>query len=464
MGKSYRRRSSSGGSFSEMKPTKTVDDAAARQLFDVLLNLKHAASGKSFLHSLKTPTHVNMAHALIQRANTLKSDPSIVQQLLQQPDDESGYTPLHWAIWNGQLSSVLLLLRPTCTRLLKRPMELLGECDYKDNEGLTPLQLLGMLQRNSLKECRQDLSSQRMQVSAMASSTSGHHQVEDEQDELALLGENMHLLQVNDEPSPLVSEKTEDTTSSTACEVVTFGRSHHVALGVPCSDATHPQRVAEFGLDLRHDNGSAVVVAAAKHHTLVVISTGSLYACGLGKAGRLGTGDELQCPLFTQVRIPRKRHVVYAAAAENHSLCVTSDGRVYAFGSNRFGQLGVSGEDRCCFSPRRVEDLRNVHVVKVAAGDKHSLALTSAGQVYSWGDNQAGQLGVRRTASTGKVQLVESLWNSSPRKVAIDIAAAEHSSLILAEPTAMGLPVNAVYQWGTRQPRSHQGELLSSRS
>lgn len=107
------------------------------------------------------------------------------------------------------------------------------------------------------------------------------------------------------------------------------------------------------------------------------------------------------------------------AAAENHSLCSTSDGAVFAWGSNGFGQLGihssrggdvvekqgshdgtnnvggVGGGGGSRLSPRRVEgDLKHSFVVSVACGERHSVALTRLGEVYCWGDNKKGQLGV----------------------------------------------------------------------
>jgi alpha-tubulin suppressor-like RCC1 family protein len=94
---------------------------------------------------------------------------------------------------------------------------------------------------------------------------------------------------------------------------------------------------------------------------------------------------------------------VAIAAADNHSLCVTACGSVYAWGSNRFGQVGTtcgssgtvdesnsSNSTRCL--PRRVDDLKNVFCVSVAAGEKHSVALSRQGEVYVWGDNTAGRV------------------------------------------------------------------------
>ena len=316
--------------------------------------------------------------------------------------------------------------------------------------------------------------------------------------------------------------------STYGCEVMTFGRADHCALGVPhfasrrrvedttataakgggsasgtgASSSVRPRRVEAFALgemgrkfdnnyndddDDEHDeacHGSAVAVAAAAHHTLVATAKGHVLAFGLGKTGRLGTGDENHRPLPTRVLGPlARRHVVSIAAALNHSLCSTSDGGLYSWGSDRFGQLGLGTvstggskarassdgavEQRCI--PRRVESMRNAFVVAVAAGDRHSVALTRRGEVYCWGDNSKGQLGMTlRGESRGKKNgspgtnnscdrpnRVDALWLSSPRKRVASIAAAEQSTLVLVLPArlnessgASSLPVNSVYSWG----------------
>ncbi|KAL7534030.1 hypothetical protein ACHAXR_007460, partial [Thalassiosira sp. AJA248-18] len=305
------------------------------------------------------------------------------------------------------------------------------------------------------------------------------------------------------------------------CEVLTFGRADHCALGVPqfttsgrirerggednfslSSSSTttsyKPKRVETFALgELRrkwsssssspsdHDDlgidSPAVSVAASTHHTLVSTRSGQLFSFGLGKGGRLGTGDESHRPLPTQILGPlTKRIVASIAAAENHSLCSTSGGDVYAWGSNGFGQLGILSRDQnndqntnnnSRLTPRRVEGvLKQSFVVAVAAGDRHSVALTRLGEVYCWGDNRSGQLGMfSSTLSTSSAaaspsqthgrcchrpQRVEGLWSAQPRRRAIAIAAAEFSTLVLTMPPTAGesslvsLPVNTIYGWG----------------
>jgi alpha-tubulin suppressor-like RCC1 family protein len=249
---------------------------------------------------------------------------------------------------------------------------------------------------------------------------------------------------------------------------MTFGAAHHAALGVSdtTKNAHHTNRPRRVTLDEhRRRTNPAVQVAAAAHHTLVLTKQGHVFACGLGKGGRLGTsGQEQSTPIPLRVRGSlAKRHVIFIAAAENHSLCVTKEGgHVFSWGSNRFGQL-----DGCCSSngggsssgsnannssssfrclPHRVVDLKKP-CVAVAAGERHSVALTSHGEVITWGDNAAGQLGRNNYNRKNGIDRVDALW--SCERVAIQVAASAQSTLILIAPSPRkGLPVNQVYSWG----------------
>jgi alpha-tubulin suppressor-like RCC1 family protein len=92
--------------------------------------------------------------------------------------------------------------------------------------------------------------------------------------------------------------------------------------------------------------------------------------------------------------------------------------------------------------------MRNTPCVAVAAGEKHSVALSQKGEVYVWGDNTSGQLGVPRRSGIQKVQRVEALWNGAQPKIVIAIAAAEQSTLVLTSPTPGLTHVNSIYSWG----------------
>ena len=77
-----------------------------------------------------------------------------------------------------------------------------------------------------------------------------------------------------------------------------------------------------------------------------------------------------------------------------HSILSTSKGKLYACGWNVNGQLGIgkSGEDTGTIIPTLIESENNF--TQIAYGTLHSLALTSNGKIYSWGSNRWGQLGI----------------------------------------------------------------------
>lgn len=63
---------------------------------------------------------------------------------------------------------------------------------------------------------------------------------------------------------------------------------------------------------------------------------------------------------------------------------LTSDGQIYTFGSNSYGQLGL-GDLSSRGSPTLVKIPSGVNIVMITAGSHHSAALTSEGDVLSWG-------------------------------------------------------------------------------
>jgi alpha-tubulin suppressor-like RCC1 family protein len=152
-----------------------------------------------------------------------------------------------------------------------------------------------------------------------------------------------------------------------------------------------------------------VAVAAGGAHSLALTSTGQLYAFGRNFYGQLGNttgnGSETANPTPTALVLPgASGPVSEIAAGADHSLAVTSTGQLYAFGSNRFGQLGNptgSGTELANATPLRVSlPGATGPVVQVAAGFAHSLALTSTGQLYAFGSNEFGQLGSTDNSGT----------------------------------------------------------------
>eukprot|EP01028_Stygiella_incarcerata_P000603 TRINITY_DN108_c0_g1_i1.p1 TRINITY_DN108_c0_g1~~TRINITY_DN108_c0_g1_i1.p1 ORF type:complete len:1388 (+),score=374.60 TRINITY_DN108_c0_g1_i1:4964-9127(+) len=153
--------------------------------------------------------------------------------------------------------------------------------------------------------------------------------------------------------------------------------------------------------------------AAGSEHIAILVVDGSVYTFGSGQKGRLGRADSLG----TEDWIPRKvkmdrDRVTQISAAGSHTAILTESGVVYVFGGNHHGEAGLdplkrgdTGKGSFAIPVHEyvveptavsiVEDDKNVRVQFVSCGDAHMAAVSENGDLYMWGENSAGQLGVR---------------------------------------------------------------------
>jgi uncharacterized delta-60 repeat protein len=160
-----------------------------------------------------------------------------------------------------------------------------------------------------------------------------------------------------------------------------------------------------------------VAISAGGSHTLSLFSDGKVYAWGDNQFGQLGSND---APSDHPLPIPAAgalsgRRVIGISAGEFHSLAVCDDGFVAAWGLGTSGQLG-NGDTANHDDPQPV-DLSDLPAgekfVAVAAGRSHSMALTSGGKVFTWGRNTEGQLGIGTTSNSKYPVLVPDLTASA---------------------------------------------------
>ncbi|XP_032886513.1 probable E3 ubiquitin-protein ligase HERC3 [Amblyraja radiata] len=88
------------------------------------------------------------------------------------------------------------------------------------------------------------------------------------------------------------------------------------------------------------------------------------------------------------------RCVVQVACGSNHSLALCKDGQVFAWGKNTNGQLGVGEAVGTTHSPQHVTALAGIPLAQIAAGGSHTIAVSLSGTVFAWGANHRGQLGL----------------------------------------------------------------------
>jgi alpha-tubulin suppressor-like RCC1 family protein len=137
-----------------------------------------------------------------------------------------------------------------------------------------------------------------------------------------------------------------------------------------------------------------IAIGAGSNYSVALGNNGQLYACGLGLFGTLGTGGITNSTIFVPVALPAGvTNWLRAFPGAQHVLAIAGNGALYAWGLGSVGQLG-NGTFSSSPVPQPVTPPAGVsNWIALAAGLYHSLGLGGDGNIYSWGDNNFGQLG-----------------------------------------------------------------------
>lgn len=186
---------------------------------------------------------------------------------------------------------------------------------------------------------------------------------------------------------------------------------------------------------------TVTAISAGAYHALALDRDGTVWSWGYNAEGQLGDGNmptrqELPIRVLNSTGEAPLNHVVAIAAGSYHNLALKDDGTLWAWGDAGDGQLGDGQTATNQDLPVQVKDEAGTgvltDVVQIAAGYDHSLAMTGDGAVYAWGDDGEGQLGnglphtesslpvrVRDSSGTGFLSGVKSLAASAYASFAV---------------------------------------------
>ncbi|GIY42321.1 e3 ubiquitin-protein ligase HERC2, partial [Caerostris extrusa] len=142
-----------------------------------------------------------------------------------------------------------------------------------------------------------------------------------------------------------------------------------------------------------------------------------VYSWGDGDFGKLGRGGSEGCRVPENIESLNGLGVIHVECGAQFSLALTSSGQVWTWGKGDYFRLG-HGEEGHIRKPHLVEALRGKKIIHVAVGALHCLAVAENGQVYAWGDNDHGQQGNGTTTVNRKPTLVQGLEDVKVARVA----------------------------------------------
>lgn len=124
-------------------------------------------------------------------------------------------------------------------------------------------------------------------------------------------------------------------------------------------------------------------------HTVALKADGTVWAWGRNDFGQLGDGTTTERDVPVQIK--RLSNVINISSRGSHTVALKSDGTVWAWGRNDHGQLGDGTTKDYRSDPAQVGVLSGV--IAIAVGEQYSVALKTDGTVWTWGHNDYGQLG-----------------------------------------------------------------------
>ncbi|KAG2389576.1 hypothetical protein C9374_014136 [Naegleria lovaniensis] len=194
-------------------------------------------------------------------------------------------------------------------------------------------------------------------------------------------------------------------------------------------------------------------IAAGAYTFFAVDERGKMYAWGKNDRGQLGDRTLIQKPRPVDIYMKGamlNRTIVRVCAGDSHTLVLSDNNRLFSFGDNTYGQLGI-GESSTkvpyVMEPVPVvmnRSLENKTIVDIQCGANHNLVLTSEGKVYAWGQGANGALGTGNTNNQLEPVAITVIPAATKGSIVVKIFTRHAVSFALSN-------TSQIYSWGSNQ-------------
>jgi alpha-tubulin suppressor-like RCC1 family protein len=136
-------------------------------------------------------------------------------------------------------------------------------------------------------------------------------------------------------------------------------------------------------------------IACGAAYTMTLTQSGEIYTWGLNEFQQLGFADEINRNIPERLLfLPEEEKIKQIICGNSHSIALTYSNEIYSWGFNYFGQLGL-GQNISQSTPQKLGfPFQGEKVKEIVGGKSHTIALTHLNEVYVWGNNSKGQLGL----------------------------------------------------------------------